>query len=262
MMKRLFLELYRDFNRRDYFQEAFGYSCVDAGEVSGNLGKDIEAQILRLVRKPDMWPIFEKCEHYSEDDLFDITEFLYDYVSKPVDGFHHTYAGCGWHYDTFDKESGREEFRNQINGILRDYQDGFELSREGEVLTLAEPDLNLLYQADLPTLNPSKVEDRVKAAVLKFRRHKSTPDDRRDAIRDLADVLEFIRPQAKQVLNIKDEADLFNLANNFGIRHHNENQKTDYDQTIWYSWMFYYYLATIHACLRLIKKAKAGSAEA
>jgi hypothetical protein len=47
---------------------------------------------------------------------------------------------------------------------------------------------------------------------------------------------------------------LFNIANNFGIRHHNEKQKTDYDESIWLSWIFYYCLATIHAALRLIEK--------
>ncbi|MCX5545193.1 hypothetical protein M3A49_38100 [Paraburkholderia sp. CNPSo 3076] len=69
-------------------------------------------------------------------------------------------------------------------------------------------------------------------------------------------MLEFIRNEAKAVLTSQDEADLFQLANNFGIRHHRKDQKTDYDSSIWLSWMFYYYLATIHACFRLIEKAK------
>ena len=72
----------------------------------------------------------------------------------------------------------------------------------------------------------------------------------------MADVLEFLRADAKEVLNSDDERDLFKLANNFGIRHHKQGQKTDYDQAIWLSWIFYYYLATIHACVRLIEKAK------
>ena len=56
------------------------------------------------------------------------------------------------------------------------------------------------------------------------------------------------------VLTRKDESDLFELANRFGIRHHNEQQKTDYDRGIWHPWMFYYYLATIHACVALLKR--------
>jgi hypothetical protein len=60
----------------------------------------------------------------------------------------------------------------------------------------------------------------VNVAIDKFRRCGSTASDRRDAIRDLADILEFLRPQTKAVLTQQDESDLFNIANNFGIRHH------------------------------------------
>ena len=63
------------------------------------------------------------------------------------------------------------------------------------------------------------------------------------------------------MLTSKDESDLFNLANNFGIRHHKPDQKTDYDKPIWYSWMFYYYLSTIHACMRLIEKSEAKATD-
>jgi hypothetical protein len=70
--------------------------------------------------------------------------------------------------------------------------------------------------------------------------------------------LEYLRPKMKGVLMSKDEGDIFNIANNFGIRHHNELQKVQYDKAIWYSWLFYYYLATIHAVLRLVAKAQAG----
>ena len=75
-----------------------------------------------------------------------------------------------------------------------------------------------------------------------------------EAIRELADVLEFIRPAIKEHLNKKDENDIFNIANNFGIRHHNKDQQTEYDKAIWYSWIFYYYLATLHAVLRMTNK--------
>lgn len=47
-----------------------------------------------------------------------------------------------------------------------------------------------------------------------------------------------------------DEKDLFNIANNFGKRHRNDKQRTAYDAGIWFSWMFYFYLSTIHVVLR------------
>ncbi len=66
-------------------------------------------------------------------------------------------------------------------------------------------------------------------------------------------MLEYLRPQLKQILSSNDESDLFNLANNFGIRHHNQRQKTDYDPA-WLSWIFHHYLATIHLATRLVEQ--------
>lgn len=98
VLQRLFLDLYKSFVEKDYFQEAFGYECVDAGEVQGTLGSDIMSQFLLNLRKDNLWPIPEKIITYSEDDLFDVIEFLYDLISKPVDGYFHSYNGCGHHY--------------------------------------------------------------------------------------------------------------------------------------------------------------------
>jgi len=256
ILLRLFSDFYLEFLNKDYFQEDFGYLCEDAGEVSGKLGSDIEAQMFRAIRKPDLWPIQQKFKSYSEDDLFDVIEFLYDHVSKPIDGYFHSYNACGYHYDTFDKKTGQQEFRDNISQILCDYKEGYELSDNGEILESPEQGLENLFAASLPTHDPDNVEQRVQAAILKFRLYRSSLEDRRNAIRDLADVLEYLRPQLETVITKKDDGDLFDIANNFGIRHHNKKQKQDYDKAIWYSWMFYYYLATIHACLRLIKKAE------
>jgi hypothetical protein len=251
---RLFKDLYMEFIAKDYFQEAFGYYCVDAGEVPGILGHDIEFHILRKIRKSDLWPVFDKYSEYSEDDVFDMIEFLYDHISKPLDGNYHSYGDCGWHYHTFDAVTGRQEYRTEINEFLRDYKEGYELSIDGEILALPDEGLTTLLDGNLPAYDPDNVDTRVKNAVLKFRRHRSSLEDRRDAIRDLADVLEYLRPKLELAITRKDENDLFNIANNFGIRHHNESQKTDYDKSVWYSWIFYYYLATFHAAIRLIKQ--------
>jgi hypothetical protein len=47
------------------------------------------------------------------------------------------------------------------------------------------------------------------------------------------------------------EGDLFNIANNFAIRHNNREQRGEYDREVWLRWMFYVYLATIHAVSRV-----------
>jgi len=146
-----------------------------------------------------------------------------------------------------------------MNKLLCDYREGYELSEKGEILELPEQGLEDLVLANLPLHEPENVEQRVESAILKFRRSRSSLDGKHDAIRDLVDVLEWLRPKIKEVISSKDEDDLFNLANNYSIRHHKDTQKQDYDKAIWYNWMFYYYLATIHACVRLIKKPESES---
>ncbi len=253
MFLELFCELYMDFSRKGYFQEAFGDSCADAGEIPGKLGSDIEAQMFLIFRKRNLWPIHNKCPAYSEDDLFDVVEFIYDYISKPIGGWYHQYDDS-WHYEKFDQKRGQQEFREKINEFLKEYKDGFELSENGEILVGIEHGLECLITNDFPKCDPKNIENRINLAILKFRRYHSSQEERRDAVRDLADIIEFLRPELRRVLTQKDESDLFNIANNFGIRHHNEHQKTEYDQSIWYEWMFYYYLCTINAILKLIKK--------
>lgn len=206
------------------------------------------------LRKEKLFPIHKHLPEYTEDDFFDVVEFLFDHCSKGSGGFFHQWGDCGTHYREFDGKAGRTYFRELMNPILFDFQEGFEISGDGEILMNGEEYLNPLLEAQVPANDSENITYRVNSAVAKFRRLKSSPDDRKDALRELVDVLEFLRAQAKDCLDSQDEKDLFNLANNFGIRHHNAAQKTNYDKPIWYSWMFYYYLSTIHALLRLIEK--------
>jgi hypothetical protein len=180
--------------------------------------------------------------------------FLYEHCSKPIQRHWHSWNQCGWHCETFDKTAGQSEYRECINKILALYDKGYELSIDGEILGLVDDGFNGLFETQLPKADPQNIVARVAAAQAKFRRYRSSMVDRRDAVRDLADVLEYLRPELKVVLTRKDEAALFDIANNFGIRHHNSSQKTDYDEAIWYSWIFYFYLATIHAVVRLIER--------
>ena len=254
--KRFVLACFERLETEGLFQEWMGYVCVDADFVPGKAGVDLDLFVFRKLRKQGLWPMQAQLANYDEDDVFDMIEFLFDHASKGMDGDYHSYNGCGWHYKTFEKAAGQEMWREAINDVLADYGSGYELSATGEILALGEPGLESLLTAPMPSVDPENVEVRVSTAILKFRRRGSSASDRRDAVRDLADVLEFLREEVKKVLKSDDASDLFNLANNFEIRHHRKGQKTDYDQSIWLSWMFYYYLATIHACVRLVEKGE------
>lgn len=248
----LFIRVFDQLREDGYFHEALGYECVDAGEVEGTV-RDIELEMLLTVRKKGLWPMHSNAHAYSEDDFFDVIEFLHQYVSKPIDGHYHSYADCGMHWQTFNKTQGQAEYRQKVNAVLAHYVGRFEISSNGEILQKPEVGFEQIFDADIPSKD-TNVHGRLKAAALHYRRHGSTLDDRRQAVRDLADVLEYLRPKVKSLLTSADERDLFNIANNFGIRHHNDQQKTGYDASIWLSWMFYFYLATIHVVLRKIEQ--------
>ncbi len=238
----LFNDIMDSFWDNGYFREAIGFE-KDEGYID-----NIERHIYRKLRKRNLWPIGEKCLTYTEDDVFDLIELLYDLVSEPIPEDH------GWYNTfTFDKEAGQQRFREEINKVIKDYNDGYEISLEGEIVLIGEQEFNSLITASIPEYDKENVEMKVKLAVSKFRNRHSSRHDRKAAVRELADVLEYLRPKIKEVIMTKDEQDLFNIANNFGIRHHNEEQKTSYDINF-LTWIFYSYLATIHLCLRLIKK--------
>jgi len=260
VLKRLFLVAYNRLTSEGYFQKYFGIDCTD-GYLEGLFGPNIDAHVFVNLKKENLFPVQANLEHYNEDDLFDMIEFLHDHCSKGVNGHYHSWNGCGTHFDEFDDNKGQESFRELVNPILQDYKDGFEISVHGEILMLPEKGLSNLFEAELPTDDHENIRKRVENATVKFRRHKASLEDRKEAIRELADVFEFLKTDVKQCLYKKDESDLFNIANNFGIRHHNPDQKVGYDKAIWYSWIFYFYLSTIHALLRLIEKNKKNETE-
>jgi hypothetical protein len=257
-LRRVFFDLYAQYEQDGYFQQAFGYYCVDAGTVAGSLGSDIEAYVRRKLRKEDLWPVEKHYKSYEEDDLFDMVELLFDVISKPSEngGYYHSYSNCGWHYSSFDVKPAQDDFRANLNEVLRDYESGFVLSEQGEIQTIAIAGTESLLEAELVTHDPENIDERVTVAIRKFRAYQATAGDRRDAVRGLGDVLEYLRAQLKDSFTKQDESDIFNLLNNFGIRHHNMTQKSDYDESIFLEWSFYYLLSATHAALRLLARSE------
>ncbi len=255
VLRKLAFVAYSRLVERGYFQESFGYYCIDADEVPGTLGANLREVVLFALRK-DIWPFSDDFDGLAEDDLFDVIEFLHDHSSLPVDGSYHQYNQCGQHWTSFDTEAGRRDFRDAMNVILADYEGGWELDSAGELLRMGDTGLNELLSQPIPEFTEGHARERIESAIRKWRVRGATPEGRRDAVRDLADVLEFLRPKLTEALFQKDESDLFNIANNFALRHWNDRQKSGYDANIWMTWMFYVFLATLHVVLRVLKRAE------
>lgn len=277
-VRRLAISALDSLRERGYFQEAFGYECVDEGTVNGTLGSDPAAFFLRTIMRYGIWPYWgpdysqvpanvyiqegdlePAWTDWDADTLFDVLEVLHDLVSEPVSGRNHTYADCGWHYSTFDGPPGRETYRDEMNQALRLHDPPYEMNDQGEVIESGPVEFCSLQDAPVPTVAGDAVVRKVENAVHRYRTRGASLDDRRHAVRDLAGVLESIRDEGlKQHMLPADEDALFQIANKFGIRHDNRKQHTGYDDVVWLPWMFYVYLASIHAVLRMREKYGLG----
>ena len=123
-------------------------------------------------------------------------------------------------------------------------------------MALGTHGLQEILDADIVPYDEANVDSKVRNAILKWRNRHLALSERREAIRELADVFEWLKKTKRLdiALNKKDEAAIFDIANNFAIRHHNPQQKRNYDEIIWYSWIFHFYLATYHAVVRILLK--------
>lgn len=184
------------------------------------------------MRWHDLWPIHKCVYEYDEQKLFTVIEFLFDYVSEPQTVYLHKWMDCGYHTSDYDKPKGRAKYRDEMNEILKDYKSGYSLSEAGEIQECPPDGLEFVFE-EIKTDDPENIDDRRHLAVSKYRRYSATLDEKKDAVRTLGDILEYLRKEGI-TLPSKDKSDLFNILNNFDIRHHNREQKKEYDKEIWY----------------------------
>jgi hypothetical protein len=221
--------LYLLFRDKDFFKEKAGITKNDLPEAIMH-----EAA---LVLNFQPFPITKWLpENISEDHIFDTLEFLYDRISKPGELVGMTNE-TGWNYydyESYDEETGRMEFRDKTNAILAEYKNGFEITKEGIILAKSTDGLQHILDADIIPYDEVNVDSKVRNSITKWRNRHLSLSEKKEAIRELADVFEWLKKTKElgSVLDGKDESALFDLANNFGIRHHNPNQKTNYDRTI------------------------------
>lgn len=250
-----FHNLYFFFREKDYFKEKAGITKHDLPEaIQQEAVMDLGFNAFPITK----WA----AEDMTEDHIFDVLEFLFDRISKPGPW---TEIGFNYYdYDGYDEAAGRAEFRERVNSFLMDYPPGYELNEDGYVVELGTHGLQHILKAEIVPYDEANVDSKVRGAIEKWRSRHASKEDKREAIRALADVFEWLKKtkHLDKVLDRKDESVLFDLANNFAIRHHNPDQKGNYDKDIWFSWIFHFYLATYHAAIRLLIKHERAKTEA
>lgn len=105
----------------------------------------------------------------------------------------------------YSAEEGQKEFRDEINNFLCDFEDGYELSENGEILHKADNGLKKLLNAEKIDLEKGDIKNKMIEAEKLFYRGKSTFTDRKNAVKELADCFEFLKKDIGKVLDKKDE---------------------------------------------------------
>lgn len=245
--------IYEEYNDKYYFQGAFGYDCVDEGYVPGKRGTNMEDHLKRIFLGREIFPIEKNYENFNEATCLDLIEYFHDNVGVPTRQTYHTWDNCGVHVFSADYEVGKKEFREEINSYLSRYSEGYELMPNGEVYIKNPETLKPIITKPPSSGDEGNIDNKVKRAISKFLHHSSNIDEKKEAIRILADVLEFLRDDIKEYMFRTDENRLFEIANQFGIRHHNIEQKIEFDEDIWLEWIFYSYLNTINTIIKIKK---------
>lgn len=144
--------------------------------------------------------------------------------------------------------------RELVDPVLALLEPSLQLASDGSIVQKTPTVLDPLIEHPLPSeVATDDIADDVLDAVAQFRSRTATTADRHSACVRLAGVLESLREskETKSALISADEARLFEIANQFGLRHRNAQQRTDYDPDIFYEWIFYSQLAAIRLTARL-----------
>ncbi len=224
--------LFAYFREKDYFKGKAGvHGSTIPNEIRHKARMALDFELFHIGK----WP----ADEVTEDRIFDALEFLFDHVSKPGVWAEMT-TESGWNYSDYDgynDKAGQLEFRETVNAFLGEYKNGYELTEGGTILASVSAGLEQIIDAEIVPYDEINVDNKVRSAIVKWRNRHVDIAEKREAIRELADVFEWLKKtrRLKLVLDKVDESAIFSIANNFGIRHHNPDQKTGFDRAIWYS---------------------------
>ena len=238
---------------RGYLDKVAPRPCVDDREAEEPRMAIDRAIRLRL-GVPGLWPLRPD---WDDDTFYSLIEVFHDLVARPRSRVYHDFSDCGFHYADFAYRPAQRMYRWRVNKLLARTGIDLELAETGEdtgrlVHNPADPRRELVLSALSPG---TPAADLVRHAVALFRARGAGREEKRSACIALAAVLEQRRSQIKTELLTKDEGALFQIANQFDIRHRNADQHADYDET-YLDWIFWWYLATVELTDRLAERTQ------
>lgn len=251
-LTRSFVRLIDDLHGRGWLEQAFPKGCVD-----GNRGIHPSERLEEILGRQVVWPVTSGRSDWDRDLFYDLVEVFHDLVARPRLRRFHDFSGCGWHWSEFTVEPARRTYRWQVNRLLDRISDDFRLADDGPdvgrlIAVTDDARTDLAHRA--VARNDPGTGDQVRHAVELFRARGASREARRSAVVALFAVLEQRRDVLKAELLTKDEGALFQIANQFSIRHQRADQRTDYDDA-YLDWLFWWCLATVELTDRLLARS-------
>ncbi len=250
-----------------YFEDAFGSECGDSHDNPNIQGQQALADRLDL-HDVALWPLGTWSDgtavlsgvhrEWIDEVFFEVMEALDEVVARPHQrswhGFHNE-----WDYSDYSRPVGQAIYRLQVNALLDRSDVPLRLAETGSdagllVHATSDPRDQLTDQA----LHTDDLRDRaeVQHAVALFRGRAVSREQKRSAIFTLSRVLEERRPLVEATLTKKDAGALFQIANEFDLRHrraanHGKAQRDDYDDAF-LDWVYWWYLSTVELTNQLL----------
>lgn len=207
---------------------------------------------------PHCHVLFNLREHFGYDEpdddthidaflALDLIEFVYRYISHPIEGGWHSFFNHS-HLD-FDQEKGRNDLLLYINRVFRMNSLRYEMNAVGAIVRKAPVEIQNIISHSMYRSPDENLNSLVESACRKF----TSPDinERKIALKEVWDALEAIEGRSggrKSIINSistgqqphfdrnldNEIGSLFDLGNNLRIRHHKERNEVVPDDIVDY----------------------------
>ena len=235
-----FYNIFEDFVLEGYF-DRLRMGALYEKLISDKLRRILAAKFGH--KSHEMIPTKNNLLNMSRDSIFDLIEFLSDYVSEPLSVRMQMISNS-----SIKIENGLEKWRKSINECLEQLDPPYNLTANGNIEILS-PSAGLRRLVDNHASPSKNAQEKVDHACRLFLKRNATIHDKRSALEELASVLEPLRDCLKVSIGRNNTSKLFEIANNYGIRHNNNKQKDLDENYMW--WFFYSALSAIDLVARL-----------
>lgn len=248
-----------------YLDDYLASTCCNSGIDPDDQGQRRLAEMLRV--EVPLWPLARWDDEqrvptgveqtWPEELFYGVVEALHDLVARPRRRRWHDYCR-DWDYSDFARSPGQAVYRWRTNVVLARSDIQLRLADTGEEAGLVRAVGDDREQMVARVAAVGSEHGTREHAVALFRGRGAGVPEKRSAILALLGLLEDRRDLLKAELLSKDEGALFQIANQFALRHQRADQRPDYDEA-YLDWLFWWYLATLELTDQLLARQGDGS---